>query len=403
VATFTTTGLAAGPHSITAVYSGDSANSTSSSPSLNESVLRITTTALASAQNPALALDAIVFTATVTNGAATPASGTVTFTDGTKVLGTAALANGVGVLRLPSLLVGQHPITASYSGDAQNFPSSSVVLLQSIQLRPTTSALTASTIPQGNNQQVTLISVVRWSGPATPTGTVTFMEGTTVLGTSPVDGTGVATLTAFVQGRSATIVSTYSGDASYATSSSGPTTVTGDKPTEFTITADSDTASIQSSKFTVIHITLSSLQGYADTLKLGCLGLPYAATCTFSSDSVSLSADGKQTVTLTLDTGSPLTAGGEARVERASGSPLALAWLLPGGLLFGFAGWKRRKNLRGVVLLLIVGLALTAGLTGCSSSLNIHGTPAGTYDIKLTATGSNSGITQIMNFHLTVK
>jgi hypothetical protein len=170
------------------------------------------------------------------------------------------------------------------------------------------------------------------------------------------------------------------------------------------MSADANAATVASQQFTVIHLTITSLHGYSDTLKLGCLGLPYAATCTFSNDSVGLPADGKQTVTLTLDTGTPLTSGGQAKVEQGGGGPsAALALLFPGGVMLGLLGWRGRKRLNGLVLLLLLGVGLTAGMTGCSSGLHIHGTPAGSYALKISATAVGSGVTQTMDFNLTVK
>jgi len=66
-----------------------------------------------------------------------PAQGTVTFTAGSAVLGTATLANGVGTLTVSSLPAGTYSIVATYSGSPAEFDDSGNVV-------PTRSALLAS-------------------------------------------------------------------------------------------------------------------------------------------------------------------------------------------------------------------------------------------------------------------
>ena len=83
--------------------------------------LGATTTTLASAPNPSLFGQSVTFTATVADDAAlgTPIGGTVQFKDGAANLGTpVAVAGGTATLVTGSLSVGNHSITAVYSGDA---------------------------------------------------------------------------------------------------------------------------------------------------------------------------------------------------------------------------------------------------------------------------------------------
>jgi hypothetical protein len=130
VATFATSTLAAGPHTITASYGGDGtfANSTSSAVSVtvNAVVTKVSTaTGLSSSASPIISGQSVTFTATVTpsSGTAVP-TGTVTFTDGSANLGTGILnAQGVATFATSSLSVGTQMITASYGGDS-NFSTS---------------------------------------------------------------------------------------------------------------------------------------------------------------------------------------------------------------------------------------------------------------------------------------
>ncbi len=58
--------------------------------------------------------DPVTLTATVTSGA----TGTVSFYDGTVLLGTGTVSNGVATLTTSTLIAGTHTITAVYNGDA---------------------------------------------------------------------------------------------------------------------------------------------------------------------------------------------------------------------------------------------------------------------------------------------
>ena len=62
-------------------------------------------------------------TMTVSIAGSSP-TGTVTFKEGSTTLGTATVSNGVASFTLSTLSVGNHFITANYSGDANNAPSS---------------------------------------------------------------------------------------------------------------------------------------------------------------------------------------------------------------------------------------------------------------------------------------
>lgn len=131
-ATFSTTTLAVGSHSITAAYAGattPTAFSNSASAAVSVTItsppIIATTTALAASATTAVSGTTITFTVTVTpaSGTATP-TGTVTFTDGSITLGTGTLDGTSKTTFVSSTLsVGVHTITAAYGG-AATFASS---------------------------------------------------------------------------------------------------------------------------------------------------------------------------------------------------------------------------------------------------------------------------------------
>ena len=81
-------------------------------------------------------------------------------------------------------------------------------------------ALTSSANPSVAGRSVTFKAKVTAPGAATPTGTVTFMDGETTLGTVPIDGNARALLPISSLGVGThTITASYSGDATFGPSS----------------------------------------------------------------------------------------------------------------------------------------------------------------------------------------
>jgi hypothetical protein len=220
--------LGIGTHALTASFFGVSGFASSdSAPAAVTVNPAATTVALRSSLNPAVTGQAVTFTATVAAvapGATTP-TGTVTFQDGNVVLGTVAVgADGTATLTTSFAATGGHAITAVYSG-APNFVASSQSLTEQVNAAPTrkatTLALLASANPIRVGQAVTFTATVSDpSGTGTPTGTVTFFVGNTVVARVPLDATGHARIRGFfsVAGRF-TLRAVYSGDATFDASS----------------------------------------------------------------------------------------------------------------------------------------------------------------------------------------
>jgi predicted secreted protein len=134
VATFTTTSLTQGAHSITAVYSGDSNDKASTSAALGEHILSATTVGLTSSSPSATFGSPVTFTATVADVAPGTgvATGTVSYYDGSTLIGTAPIVRGVATLKLSTLAVGSYSIYAVYDGDTSPQGSTSGTITQKI-------------------------------------------------------------------------------------------------------------------------------------------------------------------------------------------------------------------------------------------------------------------------------
>ncbi len=218
-ASISTSALAVGIHTLTATYAGDSNNLPSNSGSvlLSVTVLSTTTELDASASSVAPG-SSVTFTASVipSSGTGTPTS-TVTFKDGAATLGTGTLTAGVATFTTSSLALGSHSITAVYSGDSKDAASTSGVVEVTIAGTSvaTNTALHSSTNSLTYGGSVTLTATVTpTSGSGVPTGTASFMDGSTPLGSGSLNGSGVATYsTTFLAVGSHSITASYSGDS----------------------------------------------------------------------------------------------------------------------------------------------------------------------------------------------
>ncbi len=404
VATFTTSTLAAGTYAITATYTGDAndANSTSLPVSLTVS-LATTATAITVAPDPALVGAAVTITAKVTGNGGTP-TGTVNFIANGNTLASAVLTAGTASFTTSTLAPGTYSITASYQGDPADSPSTSTAISETVGLIPTTTSLGSSTTT-GTTPQVILVSTVLNSATGVaPTGTVTFMSGTTTLGSATLDASGVATLTPNLTGGvNYNIIANYSGDADHLPSSSPAVAVSG-TPTQFTLGVTPASVTMATSQNAMVTVNLISNGSFTDMIGLGCASLPAGVFCHFSSPSAKLAPGGSASVQLTIDTNNPLGGGSSAMNRPAGGSKVSLASLfLPLSVLFGFVFWRLRKRSAGmfttVMILVLSGAALLA--TGCSSYSVNTATP-GNYVIQVTGTGATTDVQQYQNVSLTI-
>jgi hypothetical protein len=179
-----------------------------------------TTTTLDTSAPTAVFGQTELLTATVTSAAGVPA-GTVTFLDGTTVLG-AAPVNAAGQATLAvSLGVGDHALTASFAGTGGFTGSTSPTVTETVNRAATTVALLSSVNPAVTGQAVTFTATVAAVAPGagTPTGTVTFQDDNVVLGTVAVGPGGTATFTTtFAAAGGHAITAVYNGDPNFGAS-----------------------------------------------------------------------------------------------------------------------------------------------------------------------------------------
>jgi hypothetical protein len=377
VATITVPSLPLGSNPITASVAETATTNAATSPATNVTVgTTAPTVAIASSLNPAPFNQAVSFTATLS---ATAATGTVTFRDGSTVLGAGAVSGGVAILTTSTLAIGTHSITATYGGDAAYTTATSGPLSQVIGKLPTTTVLTQTANAQATNGTVTFTATVSATSP-TPTGTITFFDGTTVLGTAALNTNGgvvvgfqlagTASLTiSTLSGGSHTITAVYSGDDTFLTSTSAPLN---NAVHDFTITNTTNSGvnsqgifpgDSTSYKFT---LTPTGTTTFINDVNLTISGLPEGSTYTFSPANVASGA-ATTAVTLNVKTSDKLQARNSGPQNPAShGGTIALGVL-------GLLGLGTARRYRGrmprvlLTLLLLAGTLLpVAALTGCA-------------------------------------
>jgi hypothetical protein len=225
IASVVISSLAVGSHSISAVYGGDG-NFTTSTASVTQSVSKAaTTTVITSSAGASQVGQPVTFTAKVSPvapGAGTE-TGSVQFViDGANFGSPVALSSGVATsAAITTLAAGSHAVVAIYSGDASFTASTSSAFTQTVGANATTTSVASSANPAVFGQSLMLTATVLAPSGGTPTGTVTFKDGSTTLGTASLAASGLATWsTSSLPVASHSITAVYSGDSSFAGSAS---------------------------------------------------------------------------------------------------------------------------------------------------------------------------------------
>ena len=226
-AILTTKTLAAGTHEIQAEYVGDTDYLPSLSALVKQTVNQDSSkTSIVSSDHSSVFGEAVTFTAKVT--AAAPGAGTPTGSVTFSVTPTSARtvfypvnldAKGQATISLGDLAVGKYSITASYGGDVDFTTSISRALKQTVNLDGTTTTVISSYDPSVYGEPVTFTATVAAApGSGTPTGTVTFYDGKTELGTVQLTNGSAAFTTSSLAVGTDKMKVLYSGDTSFKSS-----------------------------------------------------------------------------------------------------------------------------------------------------------------------------------------
>ena len=421
--------LDAGNYVFTEAYNGgpangDPVNASSVSTGYAFTVLPDTTTAsaLISSMNPAPAGTPVTFTATLTGNAAVP-TGTVRFLDGANVVGSGMLnAAGQASLTTSTLGIGIHPITAVYAATQDFNGATSAVLNQVITPVPLASAvtLTSSVNPSLVGQAVTFTAVASVPGPfpfQIRSGTMTFLDGTTVIGTGAIDqfGRAIFTTSSLATG-SHPITAAYPGGKIGGGEAIAPgvsavltqivDTTLQSAPTGFTLTVTPTLVTVRPGNTAVLQVTVGALSGFSEPVSLACAGINDSNElgCAFFESTIPA---GGGSTTLQVSATAPYPCGGSrsqpyGSQQSEASAPACGSTLRTGqngrissphlleagammmtGVLWLWPGRRRRQQLLAALL-----MAGAIGLSGCGTCTNL-GTRPGSYSVTVTGTAGS--------------
>jgi hypothetical protein len=383
-------------------YSGDFKFAKSISSTTSEMVNQAASaTTVSSSVNPSVACQSVTLTATV--AAVAPgtgvATGTVTFDDGVTSIGTATLGlSGQASLAVTNFIPGTHSIMAHYSGDSNFTNSNSTAMSHVVNQAASATTVSSSANPSLAGQSLTLTAtaVAVAPGAGVPTGTITFNDAGTSIGTAPLSLSGQANLTVsnFVSATH-TITATYTGDANFSASSSISPLLQVVNATDFSLTASSaPPVNAGASATFIVTIAANPAPFNSAVGSFSCAGLPQGAACQFSPNSVT-PGNGSAPVMLTIGTTSrtqsvtALFRGSDGSEHRQRPLPILLAFSVIGvAALTGKRAWRTRSLLACLFLGCLVWFGCASGSGTSGPTPNPTGTPAGTYQITVTAVAS---------------
>ena len=199
---------------------------------------------LSSTPNPSVGGSNSTISAHLTGNCNIP-TGTVTFFDGATQLGTGTLdTNGNTSLTTAALTVGSHTLTATYPGDFNFDPSTSISYVQVVTGYPTATTLQVAPNPANALQAITF-SATASSQFGVPGGTITFFAGTNALGSAAINAGGAASLTLSTLGAGTyAITAAYNATTNFAQSTSAVVQeVVNGAPTKTTLSSVPDPSS----------------------------------------------------------------------------------------------------------------------------------------------------------------
>jgi Bacterial Ig-like domain (group 3)/MBG domain (YGX type)/NHL repeat len=366
-ATFSTTTLPAGHHSITASYSGDLTHTSAQSSTFSLTISPRTITAAITPSALLYGQPIPTLSATLNNLLQQDASAVAaTFT-----ITAAALAP-----------VGTYPITTTLSGPAAgNYTLVASPANLTIALAPTLTTLAASATTIDPGLPVSLTTQVESTTAGLPTGTVTLLDGPTTLFTAQVPPTGSATFTtaALTQGIH-TLTTRYSGDTNFTSSTSTPQLIgIGINPNpDFTLATTGATTQTIPSGSTANFTFSVQFQGapLSSPITLSASGLPNLATASFNPAYI---PPGAATNTFTVTITTPKTT---ANQQKTTFTPIKFALIF---LPITILTIRRRKAIS------LLALTFLATITGCGDRI-YTGTqstnPTQTYTIAITGTAT---------------
>lgn len=285
----------------------------------------------------------------------------------------------------------------------------------------TDTTLNVSTSGQAGHTRATANVTVTDEYGLPAAGAVSLEDGSRILAEAALNSAGQATATVDLPGGDHALRAVYSGDetrmASVSPVSDLQTDASSTPGFSISLTPISPTSFpmvLAQGASGTVEVTVTPENNSSLTapmfVTLSCSGLPNQTSCTFTPETIEILAS----TPTSCSSGSPAAAcppissmllqtqASNAAVHplpTRKSSPIAWAFLLPGIVGLGGLAWKTRRRawLNRLALVAMLGLITTLGATGCAPLYRYyqHGpgnppaTPAGTYNVTVTAQSSN--------------
>ena len=273
----------------------------------------------------------------------------------------------------------------------------------------TSTALTTSAASTVFGTPVTFTAAVA-SPSGQPTGAVTFLDGSTSLGTGTLAGTSLgnvsnATLTVSTLAVGPhTITASYAASGGFGASTSAALTQTV-TAASFNSAASPTSVTIARGSTGTTTISVTPMGTYVGTVSLACGMLPAHISCSFAPASLAFTSasSAAQTSTLTIGTTSTSALLAPQRPgSLATPGVLSAFTLLPftGGLTIFALRRRGYGNMRLLTALAFLSAGALLGLSGCGGSDN-NNAVTGTYTVPVNVTAS--GTTSTVNLTVTVQ
>jgi sugar lactone lactonase YvrE len=396
-----------GIHVITAQYAGVSGSYQGSSNSATVTLAKASASITGPATQPVqvpigqTASIPITVTGSSTVGAPTGslsymvvnAAGT-TIASGTQTLTAAGSSASASVAIPGNLAPGSYTINVTYSGDSNYLPIASAAKIEFVVGKITGAiVLSSSANPVLLTNPVTFAALLS-SAAGTPTGTVSFNDGITLLGTVTLSsGRASLTISALAAGAHS-ITAVYSGDANFASVTS---TAVAEVVLDFSLTTTNGapgvapTQSVLPGGTATYPLSILPTNGtiFPAPVTLSVTGLPPGATATLTP---SFFPAGSPLTNVTLTIQLPATTASLHPGTPSNHGIPAIAWAV---LLLPFLGRLRRGGRRmsqvfSVCLVCASALTAIAGLGACgSNSSGFFAHPQQTYSVVITATSGS--------------
>jgi hypothetical protein len=280
-----------------------------------------------------------------------------------------------------------------------DFPAYSATLFvipDNAPLSATATVLSTSTNSPKAGQTITFTAnIVPASNAAVPTGTVDFVNDQTVLGTVPLNSGEASLQTAALSPGPHTITALYSGDASYAASTSNILNITVSSFGDYALALSGSSLQVSPGSSATLTVTVTPQNGFAAPVAFACTGLPAGAACNFNPSSIMPQANSAAVTSMSVSVPAALSGVHIPLPQMPSSDSLFWLWLIAAILCLASA--KKHADpvcvrLRSFRLLIVAaGCSCLFGCAfgGSNSNAQLSTENRTAYIVTVTAGGAN--------------